>query len=95
MAFRWGGAVQRIHRVVNAEVVPHLATRWPYMQNNPAGARPHAVYELGPPLPPHDPIPTGHNYRARRLWVLLDQLQTAPTLTEAIAGTKSLTDPDG
>jgi hypothetical protein len=93
MAFRWDGFVQRIHRVVDAKVVPHLAERWPYMKTNPDADRPHAVYELGPRLPPHEPIPSGATYRAARLWVLLDQLQTAPTLAEAIARTRELTKP--
>lgn len=92
MAFRWNGAVQRIHRVVQADVVPHLQDRYPYMmtKKNPLAARPHAVYTLGPQLPPYDPIPNGAPYRANRLWVLLDQLQTSPSLAEAIARTKAL-----
>jgi hypothetical protein len=32
----------------------------------------------------------GAQYRASRLWVLLDQLQTAPTLAEARKGTREL-----
>jgi len=92
MAFRWDGAVRRIHRVMNADVVPHLQDRYPYMttKKNPLAARPHAVYGLGPQLPPLEPIPNGAPYRATRLWVLLDQLQTAPSLAEAISRTKAL-----
>ena len=30
-----------------------------------------------------EPLPTGVNYRATRIWVLLDQLFTADTLREA------------
>lgn len=94
MAFRWNSAVQRIHRVIKADVVPHLQERYPYMttNKNPLAARPHAVYTLGPQLPPYDPIPNGAPYRANRLWVLLDQLQTAPSLAQAIALTKQMTD---
>lgn len=90
MAFRWDGAVRRIHRVIHHDVLPTLAERWPYMASNPAAMRPHAVYDLGPQLPPKEPILNGANYRASRLWVLLDQLQTADTLSDAIAGTRAL-----
>jgi hypothetical protein len=55
MAFRWEGAVRSIHRVIKADVVPHLQERFPYMttKGNPLAARPHAVYNLGPPIPLH------------------------------------------
>ena len=43
---------------------------------------PHIVCRLGPPLR-REPLPTGVNYRATRIWVLLDQLFTADTLREA------------
>jgi hypothetical protein len=90
MAFRWGGHVQRIHRVVHTEVIPSLLHRFPDVPANAVTSTPHAVYDLGPRIPPFDPIPNGNNYRAARLWVLLDQLQTAPTLAAAIDGTREL-----
>jgi hypothetical protein len=90
MAFRWQGAVHRIHRVIKADVLPSLRDRWPDIPATEATMRPHAVYDLGPRLPPAGPIPSGASYRASRLWVLLDQLQTAPTLAAALAGSKSL-----
>lgn len=93
MAFRWGGAVQRIHRVIKADVVPTIRDRYPHHPKGPASDRAHAVYDLGPRIPPFDPIPNGVGiYPSSRLWVLLDQLQTAPTLKEAIAGTRQLQD---
>jgi hypothetical protein len=90
LAFRWRGAVQRIHRVVQAEVVPSLLDRWSDIPATEETVRPHAVYRLGPRLPPFDPIPSGASYRASRLWVLLDQLQSSPTLAEALAASKAL-----
>lgn len=90
LAFRWDGAVQRIHRVTHAEVIPSLLHRFPDVPANPITTSPHAVYDLGPRFPPFDPIPNGKPYRAARLWVLLDQLQTAPTLADAIDGTREL-----
>ncbi|WP_342314737.1 hypothetical protein LIX17_25050 (plasmid) [Mycobacterium avium subsp. hominissuis] len=93
MAFRWGGAVQRIHRVMRADVVPTIRDRYPYLPEGDASDRPHAVYDLGPRIPPLEPIPNGAGiYPSSRLWVLLDQLQTAPTLKDAIAGTRALQD---
>ncbi|WP_100515515.1 hypothetical protein [Mycobacteroides abscessus] len=90
MAFRGNGAVRRIHRVVGSEVVTHLAERWPYMADNPDADRPHTIYELGEQIPPLEPIRNGANYRAIRLWVLLDQLQVAETLADAVARSKRL-----
>lgn len=89
MAFRWDGAVQRTHRVQHSEVVPKLSDYWPEITDE-AASHPYAVYRLGPRLPPHEPIPNGAPYRAARLWVLLDQLQTAGSLAAAIAGSQSL-----
>jgi hypothetical protein len=37
------------------------------------------------------PIPSGANYRAARVWVLVDQLLTSATLKDAIASSKDLT----
>lgn len=92
MAFRWDGHVHRIHRVTHAEVIPSLLHRFPDVPATEVTTSQHALYTLGPRIPPFDPIPTGKNYRAARLWVLLDQLQTAPTLADAIEGTHRLLD---
>lgn len=92
MAFRWRGAVHRIHRIVKAEVLPSLLQRWPDIPATDDTVQPYAVYDLGPRLPPYEPIPSGARYRASRLWVLLDQLQTAPTLASALAESKKLTE---
>ncbi|SBS78143.1 conserved hypothetical protein [uncultured Mycobacterium sp.] len=93
IAFRWSGAVQRIHRIMQADVIPTIRDRFPFLPKGDASDRPHAVYELGPRIPPLDPIPNGPGiYPSSRLWVLLDQLQTAPTLKEALAGTRALQD---
>ena len=90
MAFRWDGHVHRIHRITHAEVIPSLLHRFPDVPADAVTTTPHAMYTLGPRIPPFNPIPTGKNYRAARLWVLLDQLQTAPTLADAIEGTRQL-----
>ncbi len=93
MAFRWAGAVQRIHRIMQADVVPTIRDRYPYLPESEASDRPHAVYDLGPRIPPLEPIPNGGGiYPSSRLWVLLDQLQTVPTLKDALAGTRGRQD---
>ena len=91
IAFRWDGKVHRIHRVVAHEVVPNLQVRWPTIPVDQDTSRPHVIYTLGPPLPMNGPLPSGTNYRASRLWVLVDQLLTCATLKEAIASTRTLT----
>ena len=90
LAFRWDGKVQRIHRVVAHEVVPNLQVRWPSVPEDEDTIRPHAVYTLGPELPMNGPVPSGTNYRASRLWVLVDQLLTSPTLKDALAASRSI-----
>jgi len=95
MAFRWDGAVQRIHRVIKADVVPTLLHHYPDLPTQDERMRPHAVYRLSPDrLPPLEPIPNGAPYRASRLWVLLDQLQVSETLAEALGRTRTLTQSD-
>jgi hypothetical protein len=90
LAFRWGGAVQRIHRVQHVEVVPTIRDRFPYLPVDEASDRPHAVYDLGPQIP-FEPTPNGKGvYPSSRVWVLLDQLLTAPTLKDAITATHAL-----
>lgn len=90
LAFRWNGQVQRIHRVIQAEVITGLQTRWPDIPEDDDTIRPHAIYSLGPQLP-GAPIPNGAPYRAQRRWVLLDQLLTSPTLKEALRRTALIT----
>jgi len=81
--------VQRVHRVVSAEVIPTLTARWPDIPATPDTARPYALYALGPALPGM-PVPSGVNYRANRLWVLLDQLLVGPTLADGLRATEAL-----
>ncbi|MGH3376429.1 MAG: hypothetical protein ACRDP6_16990 [Actinoallomurus sp.] len=89
LAFRWDAHVQRVHRVRHYEIAPNLQTHWPDIPEVPDTTRPVAIYRLGPALPGM-PLPNGKQYRAGRLWVLLDQLLTSPTLADALAGTKAL-----
>jgi hypothetical protein len=91
MAFRHRGNVIRVSRVVDAEIVPTITHRWPGIEPIDDAARPHAVYTLGPALPLPAPVPSGTNYRAARLWVLIDQLLVCDTLKDAVEQSHRIT----
>lgn len=91
MAFRHRGHVFRVSRVVDAEVVPTITERLSGVEPVGDAARPHAVYELGPALPLPAPVPSGTNYRAARLWVLIDQLLICDTLKDAVEQSHRIT----
>lgn len=85
IAFRWNNYVQQVRRVISSRVVEDLRTIWPTVPEEP----PHIIHTLGPPMK-FEPIPTGRTYRASRMWVLLDQLFSCPTLAEALKETDKL-----
>lgn len=89
LAFRWNAQVQQVRRVTETVVVPNLQSRWTDLPVNKDTSRPHVIYSLGPPLPGL-PIPSGKQYQAGRLWVLLDQLLTSPSLAEAYERSRTL-----
>lgn len=89
LAFRWGNQVQQIHRVASSEVIPSLQSRWPDVPVADGTDKPHMLYQLGPPIP-GPPFPTDGNYRASRVWFVLDQLLVTGSLREAIRQSKSL-----
>lgn len=93
MGFRWHGRLQQVNRVMASEVVPSLHARWPEIPVL-EGAGPYAVYDLGPDIPV-PPVPSTGIVRARRLWALLDQLLTQPTIVDAERASKALTAPPG
>jgi len=90
LAFRWNNQVQQVHRVLSSQVMPNLQNRWTDIPVTEDTARPHIVYQLGPALPGM-PIPSGRQYRATRLWVLLDMLLTSGSLAEAVERSYALT----
>lgn len=90
MAFRWGGRVRQVNRVVSHEVVRQLHDRWPDIS---ADDTPHMVYALGPDIPIPD-ISTAGTYATGRVWALLDQLLTASSLQEAVRASSALTNPE-
>lgn len=90
MAFRWAGKVQRVHRVLSHRVVGNLQSLWPDVPAADDTVRPHVVYQLGPQLR-IPPLPSGKDYRAIRLWVLIDQLLVCDTLASAHKASEELT----
>lgn len=83
LAFRWGNQVQRLHRVISSEVIPSLQSRWADIPAEDGTDQPHMLYHLGPPIP-GPPFPSDGNYRAARVWFVLDQLLVTGSLREAI-----------
>jgi hypothetical protein len=80
--------MRQINRVASYEVVPNLHSRWPDIPTRGDPDRPHLLYEFGPDLP-IPIIPTkGTN---ARVWAVLDQLLTQPTLQEAVRVSRALT----
>jgi hypothetical protein len=90
MAFRWGGLLRQVNRISGDHVVETLQEEWPTIPVTATTVIPHIVYHLDRDIPIPE-IPTTGVYRARRVWVLLDQLLTAPTLLDAEQWSRELT----
>jgi hypothetical protein len=69
------------------EDYPPPAGALPDISEDDETTRPHAHYNLSPPLP-GTPIPSGGSYRASRVWVVVDLLLTSGTLRHAIEQSK-------
>jgi hypothetical protein len=82
LCFRWGGRVRQVNRVTSFEVIPQLTDRWPDITAQESGGA-HIVYELGPDIP-IPTVSTKGTYATGRVWCLLDQLLTQPTLKDAV-----------
>ena len=99
LCFRWGGRVQQVNRVKDFEVVSRLDQRWPTIDDADTAMtpsrpveEPHIIYDLGPDIPlPLSPISTKGTYATGRVWCLLDQLLTQPTLRDAVRASDDLT----
>jgi hypothetical protein len=89
MGFRWGGRVRQVNRIIAANIYPNLHNRFPEIAPSD-DPDPHVVYDLGPDLPIPE-IPTRGTYASARVWALLDQMLTQPTLQEAVHASKWLT----
>lgn len=89
MGFRWNGRVRQVNRMVGATIYANLNDRFPDVPRD-ADPLPHVVYDLGPDLP-IPPLPTRGTYATARVWALLDQMMTQPTLQGAVRSSKELT----
>ena len=90
LGFRWDGRLQQVNRVLRFEIIPNLQTRWPDIPVTLSTDRAHRVHELGPDIPV-PALPSSQSLRSRRLWALLDQLLTQPTIVDAERASKELT----
>ena len=86
IAFRFGGQLHSIHHVDDYVVSTQIAEHLPVP---PTEWDPHFVITLGPAIKPSRPVPTGTRIRrAARVWVDIDLLLTAPTISEALTLTE-------
>ena len=83
MGFRYSGMLQSIHHVEDYEII---TDRGPHFPNQPSKEeKPRFLYQLGPPIRPPKPTPTGAAWRANRVWCFIDTLLTSDTIVEAKA----------
>lgn len=87
LGFRYYGRLQSIRHVdgyvIDTDVTRHLpeapSQEW----------EPHFFFTLGPPIRPDHEVPTGRRIqRSARVWVDIDLLLTAPTISDALELTK-------
>lgn len=88
MAFRWGGKIRQVNRVTGHRVIQNLREVVPEISELPDETL--VAYQLGPNIPIPD-ISTQGTYPSGRVWVLLDQLLTNPTLKDAVRASKDIT----
>ena len=89
LAFRWDGAVRRIHHVEDY-TIGLLWEHFPQIPDHGTDSvGEHMIYTLGPVIGPAEPLRNGAHYRSGRLWVALDLLLTSPTLKDALAADKA------
>ena len=82
LAFRYSGFLQSIHHVENYRIVTDLG---PFFPDQPSKEEqnPLFLYQLGPPICPNNPTPTGARWRANRVWCFIDTLLTSETIAVA------------
>jgi hypothetical protein len=72
--------------------VETLQEEWPDIPTGADNHTPHIVYTLGPDIPIGD-IPTKGVYANARVWALLDQILTKPSLADAVKASKTFVKP--
>ena len=89
LAFRWHGAVRRIHHVEDY-TIGLLWEHFPQIPDHGTdSAGEHVICTLGPVIGPAEPLKNGAQYQSGPLWVALDLLLTSPTLKDSPAADKA------
>lgn len=84
MAFRYWGALQRIHHVDSYEVIISPHDHIPEIHaGHDWSDEPHFLYKLGPLIEPPHEVRTGKVYANGRVWSALDLLLTSKTIAQA------------
>jgi len=89
VAFRYWGALQSIHHVDDYTIAQDMS---PFIPGAPDTSDwpPHFLLTLGPAIRPPRPMKAGPRIvRSMRVWVDLDLLLTAATITEALQQTRA------
>jgi len=87
MAFRYWGRLQSIRHVDGYVIDTDMSRHFAGVPS--AEWDPHFVLSLGPEIRPDREVPTGPKIvRSARVWVDIDLLLTAPTISDALALTK-------
>jgi hypothetical protein len=87
MAFRYWGRLQSIRHVDSYVIDTDMSHHFPGVPS--VQWDPHFVLTLGPPIRPDHDVPTGRKIqRSARVWVDIDLLLTASSISEALELTK-------
>ena len=87
MGFRYYGRLQAIRHVDSYVIETDISRQLPDAPSQEW--EPHFVLTLGPPIRPDHDVPTGKRIlRSARVWVDIDLLLTASSITEALELTK-------
>jgi hypothetical protein len=91
IGFRYDGALQSIHHIVNTTVTKDLAEiAAPGVLPSLPVADPHFIYELGPAIRPSASVPNGARItRSIRVWAAIDALLTSSSISDARKNTRA------
>lgn len=81
--FRYWGRLQSIRHVDGYTIDTNMSRHFPGTPDHEW--EPHFVLDLGPPIRPDHEVPTGRKIqRSARVWVDIDLLLTAPSISESL-----------
>lgn len=82
IAFRYAGKLQSIHHIEDYVISKNMHDEITDMPDEEWDDN-HFIYKLGPAIVPSKEVKTGNIYPSGRVWVMLDTLLTADTISEA------------